>query len=613
MTKYKNFLKIDGSHPWRAVSENGYEDYPVRYRKGGRVIFFNFSLAVELGLIPKQHPAVLNPELEEIILQTFSLQILNEHDWMNKKRFPKDGLEDRLYMATRYLQLQHDNKQGKTSGDGRSIWNGYVETKDMVYDVSSRGTGATILSPGVQETKKLIETGNQKYGYASGLADLDEMLASAIISEIFYREHIPTERCLTVIEYKDKTAIGVRTAPNLIRPAHVFRYLKIGSWEETKTSFDYFLKRQKRNGVITFGLRGQTQYRKAMEYLAKTYARLAAVMEEEYIFNWLAWDGDNILASGGILDYGSIRRFAAKHNKYRYEDVDRFSTCLTEQKYWARMMIQTFAQAVDFIITGEKKNLKEFEQDPSLGIFDQCFQQERQRALLWKMGFTSKQIDTLCADHQEKVEAFRRVLNYFEDLKTSEGEHRVPDGIDHPPVFLIRNIIRELPIFLLKNFQTQAPKNGKTKSPVKWSIMPVEEFCEIMAASYVNDIDLTLTDSRKLRALEFQQLYRELITALDPAQPKKTLSSLVERSSIINYTYRSTGDGLTWIVNEAISVKNKMKQQQIQEAINRFIESQILIPKKWKPIKPGELKGSSMKARLLRRMQDNLKLYHETI
>ena len=70
-----------------------------------------------------------------------------------------------------------------------------------------------------------------------------------------------------------------------------------------------------------------------MDYLSETYAKLAAVMEEEYIFNWLAWDGDNMLASGGILDYGSIRRFAAKHNKYRYEDVDRFSTCLSEQRF----------------------------------------------------------------------------------------------------------------------------------------------------------------------------------------------------------------------------------------------------------------------------------------
>jgi len=48
------------------------------------------------------------------------------------------------------------------------------------------------------------------------------------------------------------------------------------------------------------------------------------VLEEEYVFNWLSWDGDNMLASGAILDYGSIRQFAAKQDKYRFKDVDRY-------------------------------------------------------------------------------------------------------------------------------------------------------------------------------------------------------------------------------------------------------------------------------------------------
>jgi len=50
---YRKFHKIDGTHPWRKVGPNGYEDYPVRYRKGGRVIFFNYPLAREMGLIPQ--------------------------------------------------------------------------------------------------------------------------------------------------------------------------------------------------------------------------------------------------------------------------------------------------------------------------------------------------------------------------------------------------------------------------------------------------------------------------------------------------------------------------------------------------------------------------------
>ena len=226
---YENFQKIDGTHPWRAVSPQGYEDYPVCYRKGGRVIYFNYALAKEMGLIATNHHKELNPDLDEVILKTFSLQILNEHDWVTKKTFPKDGYENRLYMATRYLQSQHENKRGMTSGDGRSIWNGYIQTKNMTYDISSRGTGNTILSPGSQEAKKPVKTGDEQYGYSSGLADLDEMLAGAVLAEIFYKRGIPTERCLAVIEFNHgKSSIGVRVAPNLIRPAHIFRYLKLG-------------------------------------------------------------------------------------------------------------------------------------------------------------------------------------------------------------------------------------------------------------------------------------------------------------------------------------------------------------------------------------------------
>jgi hypothetical protein len=48
------------------------------------------------------------------------------------------------------------------------------------------------------------------------------MLATALMSEIFYRQGIPTERTLAVIGFRDETSIGVRTAPNLLRPAHIF-------------------------------------------------------------------------------------------------------------------------------------------------------------------------------------------------------------------------------------------------------------------------------------------------------------------------------------------------------------------------------------------------------
>src|SRR5204862_4768546 len=156
----------------------------------GRVLYFNFPLARELELIPPDHPRVINKKLEQAILETFSLQIINEYDLKLGKKYPADAVKPNCYMATRYLQTQHRNKQGKTSGDGRSIWNGHLKNDHLTFDLSSRGTGATILSPGAQVTDGEIKTGDFSVGYASGLADLDEMLGSAVMSEMFYCQKI---------------------------------------------------------------------------------------------------------------------------------------------------------------------------------------------------------------------------------------------------------------------------------------------------------------------------------------------------------------------------------------------------------------------------------------
>src|SRR2546421_12909317 len=278
---YEKFKELDGTHPWREVSPDGYIDYQARYRPHGRLLYFNFPLAEELGLIPAGHPRTVNKELEQSVLETFSLQIINEYDLANRKGRPVEGVRPHAYMATRYLQTQHVNKQGKTSGDGRSIWNGYLRTKALTFDISSRGTGATSLSPGAQKADGTVRTGDESYGYSSGLAELDEMLGSAIMSEIFYRQGIPTERCLLVIGYPDATAIGVRSAPNLIRPAHIFRYLKQGRHGELKASVDYFIERQIENGFWDVPRAGRARYEKTLDYLARSYGRMAAVLEEE--------------------------------------------------------------------------------------------------------------------------------------------------------------------------------------------------------------------------------------------------------------------------------------------------------------------------------------------
>jgi len=60
--------------------------------------------------------------------------------------------------------------------------------------------------------------------------------------------------------------------------------------------------------------------------IAKSYGKLARSWKRNYIFNWLAWTATTCSPAARSSDYGSIRQFAAKHDKYRYDDVDRFSS-----------------------------------------------------------------------------------------------------------------------------------------------------------------------------------------------------------------------------------------------------------------------------------------------
>jgi uncharacterized protein YdiU (UPF0061 family) len=428
------------------------------------------------------------------------------------------------------------------------------------------------------------------------------MLGSAVMSEIFYRQGIPTERCLAVIGFPDGTAIGVRSAPNLIRPAHIFRYVKQGKLNELRASMDYFIDREVRNGFWQVPL-GNAKYEKALDYLARSYGKLAAVLEEEYIFNWLAWDGDNMLASGAILDYGSIRQFAAKHDKYRFKDVDRYSASLAEQRYWARLIVQTFAQAVNFICSGKKQNLSAFKDAECLRVFDLAFKSESDYRVLWRIGFTPEQIEKLTGKAREEIKQFRRSLSYFEDLKVSKGTEKVSDGFTHKPVFLIRNLLRLLPAY----YVAQAINRVDDES----GYMPADIFCKSMAASYVLKRDLELTLARRNQIKNFQRRYLELIAVL--SEPfDEVLKTIQERSAIINHRLRITGDAVVYMIEEIIAMKGR-KIHGLQAALDAFIASQVLIPGQWQPVEPEQLRLRTFESRLLITIHENLEQYKESI
>ncbi len=295
---------------------------------------------------------------------------------------------------------------------------------------------------------------------------------------------------------------------------------------------------------------------------------------------------------------------AAKHDKYRYLDVDRYSASLAEQRYWARSLVQVFAQAMDFIQTGVKANLRAFKDAECLKTFDLAFETERDYRILWRIGFSPEQIDHLTRKAQAEIKNFKGALSYFEDIKVSKGIEKLPDGFTHNPVFLIRNLLRLLPAYYVAQTINKADDES--------AYMPHDIFCKIMAASYVGKRDLQSTPARIGQVKNLQQSYLKLVASID--EPFATvLKTLQERSAVINHRHRITGDAITFIIEEVIAMKGKIKIDGLQEALDAFIDSQVLIPGKWQPVQSEQLKPHTLKSRLLAKIQANLEEYKESI
>ena len=132
-----------------------------------------------------------------------------------------------------------------------------------------------------------------------------------------------------------------------------------------------------------------------------------------------------MLATGAILDYGSIRQFASKHDKYRYDDTDRFSTSLSEQKFWARELAKVFAQACHFARTGRKRNLGISRTIDASSSLIRGSNATASREQLWQLGFTPEQIESRSAARTE-IGDLRLALSFFEKVKVARGIERLP-------------------------------------------------------------------------------------------------------------------------------------------------------------------------------------------
>jgi len=562
---YLRLRALDGSHALREAAPAAYVAYGARRRRGGRVVFFNLPLAREMGLVPRDHPDALGPELARAVLDTFSLTIINEWDLAHGTPIPaRDRLPGR-YMATRYLQLQHPDRLGRTSGDGRSVWNGSVTHRGVTWDVSSQGTGVTRLCPATATEKRFFKTGNRYASYGCGTAALAEGLSTLLMSEAFHRNGIATERVLAVIEFPGGLAINVRAARSLLRPSHFFAHLRQGNRDALEACVSLFIERQIENGDWPAIDGRARRLRFFAAQTARTFARMAARFESEYVFCWLDWDGDNILADGGIVDYGSVRQFGLYHREYRFEDVDRMSTTLPEQRRKARHIVQSFAQIRDFLLGGRKRPLARFRNDAILALFDDEFARTRDLLLLRKVGLEPDLAARVLRRAPQAVARLRRAHRWFERVRSSRGPVRVPDGLSWNAVYCTRDLLRELPAILRERPDGPQP----------------DEVLKIALSRYASRRDREATPWRRRMARELVRAYRALVEAAAReagCTVAALLARVAARASIIDRAERITGDGIDFAAARLLRNRSLLTPDELRDLVERFTDHQDLTP-----------------------------------
>jgi len=570
---YPRFQVINGEHDFKQAVPDGYVEYQARLIRGGRVAYFNFELAKEMGLIPTQHEHRLNPELESSILETFPLQIINEYDILHKTPIPKKDILPGKYMATRYLQLQHPSRVGRTSGDGRSIWNGQIKHRGTTWDVTSCGTGATCLSPAAAILGRIPRTGDPRVAYGCGKADTIEGMSAATMSEIFHRNGIATERSLAIIEFEDGSSINVRAGKCLLRPSHFFHHLRQGNFTRLKAAIDYFIRRQIENREWPELSRAKDPYFALAERIAVEFARMSAKFENEYIFVWMDWDGDNILANGGIIDYGSVRQFGLYHQGYRYDDGDRWSTTIPEQRFKARNMVQSFVQIAHFLHTGRKRNIRRFRNHAILKRFDREFQDYSMQLLLHKAGFDEKQQRALMENAPRKVRQFKKAFSYFEKTM-SPRVYKVSDGITRDAQYCMRELVRELPGRLLE---------GKMRSDDA-SLLPYtyDEFMSLIVCGYTKRHKRRANFARQARIRDYLQSFQELVNTAALRQRVETteiLGRMAVRATYLNPRDRITGSSIITVTERILRARDRgLRRAEVQELIENFIRHHVYSP-----------------------------------
>jgi hypothetical protein len=253
------------------------------------------------------------------------------------------------------------------------------------------------------------------------------------------------------------------------------------------------------------------------------------------------------------------------------------STTITEQKNKAKYIIQTFAQITDFVVTGNKSRIETFNHHKCMKDFDRIFEQVKDEALLYKIGFNEKASKALLENKQavNAIRKFRKVFSYFEAANSVKGKYNISDGVTCDAIFCIRDVLREMPVLM---------KDDK---------LPIadKEFVDILKSNYATKKDLVIHRGRSVKIREFQKQYEGLIDKAVKllGEGKDTvLGEIITRSSLINRYDRITGDAIISVAKKMIRNRNSIPVNERHRLMTDFIIQQIVRPEFFE--KHGRLK-----------------------
>jgi len=197
--------------------------------------------------------------------------------------------------------------------------------------------------------------------------------------------------------------------------------------------------------------------------------------------------------------------------------------------------------------------------------FNSRFKKARSHRLLYRMGFNEIQRRNIFKN-PELLEGFEKEFSFFECAKISGKTEKVADGVNHPALFNMRNILKALPEFYLKQGFD--------------SFMTANDFYQVMVSSFAKNRDTKMRPKHQSHIENFQMLYKELcLVAAGSQKPSGILRGLRDRSQTLNKEGRITGNALIQIVFEIMNEKKKgMNHSQIQALIDQLIFSHIDFP-----------------------------------